>query len=534
LHSSIAALVQVNNINLHRGRASRGEPDRDHQEKKGMTKKIKEKFLRASDWFLGEHNRGKFFAVLVFTLVGGLFVFGAMLCRRQHEDWATSSDDGESERTHSARPTPHSPSNVVEDHEALGTSGASNQPKTFKVFGRDVVVDEEEWDYVLIMPLRGHDNSSLRITGAEVQLLKWDEKVDGLTLARELFQDSYRKSIVSDEDLLQIFNQEMNREEYLSEVRKLLIELLVGSHFGLMAKVAPSVDGDELLVKLSLPANNSTIQQYAANVGYKMPLSDVAYERIQQEICRDSLGTKMRAVAEFVPEYSQYFQPFTTLDRIVLLKARLDKFIDWGGMLSQGVISGHFPLHNYTEVMAMCQTWANPCSWFWLPTHEVDHSVRNYFGDEVAWMYVWQAYFTKGLIFPALIGTGVFYCRLFLSVATQHKLQFSYAIFMAVWCAWFNSNYDRRESRLRAHWGMSDFAPLTALLNRYQYDPKLASSYRVILAPVLGDVLVLLIVALSVVGMHYIQGFRQMMVDVGTLDVDTICSFLDFRTDYRH
>lgn len=523
---SSTALVQVNNINMQRVKR-RGGHTGDHEERTDIAadlpnpvKYAKRKMQRASDWFLGEHNRGKFLTVLVITVLGGLFIFGAMLCNRRREDWATHSDDGDSVRSHSVAQTPRSaertPRSPVEGKSPRSSPAGTNSSKqTFKVFGRDVAVDDTDWDYVLVLPLRCQTSTTFHITGAEVQLLQWDEVVDGLALARELFQDSYRNRILSDGELLQRFKQEMNREEYISAIRKLIIELLVGSHFGLLVSATPSVDGDELLLKLSLPHNNSTIQQYAANLGYKMPLSDAAYERIKSDICRDDMGTKMRAVAEFVPEHPECFQPFTTLDRLVLLRARLDKFIDLDGLLKQGAISGHFPLHNYTEVTAMCKNWANPCSWFWLPTHEVDHSVRKYFGEEVAWMYVWQSYFTKGLMIPAVVGAGVHYCRFFLSVATQHKLQFGYAIFMGLWCTWFNSYYDRKESRLQAHWGMSNFAPLTALLNRHTYDPELDKSYRAMLAPVLGDLLVLLFIGLSVVATHYIQLFRQMMVDVG-------------------
>lgn len=478
-------------------------------------------------WFLKGHNRSRIIAVSVITIVAGLVIFAAMFCRRKREDWSGSDADSASVKTQSATQTPRTPGETPREKTARALRSRDDSPRShaltnadtnatgiFKVFGRDVVVDEHEADYVLILPLRqGQESTHFKIAGARVHVLHWDEVVDGLTLARALFQDSYRNQIISEEELSMRFQNEMNQETYILTIRQVIMDLLVGPHFGLAVTVTPSADKDELLLRLSIPENNSTLEQYAANAGYKMPLSDAAYTRIGNKITQDVFGTEMRAVTEFEPKHPECFQRFTKLDRLVLLRARLDKFLDLDALLRQHVISGHFPLHDYRQVHAMCRSWANPWKWFMLPTHDADHSVRNYFGEEIAWMFVWQTYFTKALLLPAALGAGVYYCRFFLTLTSQHKLQMGYAVFMGLWCTWFNAYYDRKESRLRYTWGMNDFTPLASVLNRYDYKPQLDGSWRVNMAPALGDLLVLLFVGLSVVGMHAIQEFRQRMVD---------------------
>jgi hypothetical protein len=515
-------------------------------------------------------------AVFGWTVVGGLVILGAMFLRRKREDWAGSDADSNSpSHTPSLTPitgmtprlgisgitpitgmtpkhTPRTPGTTPREktprtqtprgHEkatqgltsihserlaSLMESGISStitrlpghhkQPKMFKVFGREVIADDHAADYVLVLPLRGpgHSSTHVHVTGGRMQVINWDETVDGLALAQEIFQKSYMSRIVSLEELSQRFQAQMTRESYILTIRNLIVELFAGPHFGLKIKVLPSVDNDELMMKISLPKKNATISQFAANVAYKMALSDVAYERIGSSIPKDIFGTEMRAVAEFIPEHAEYFEPFSRVDRLVLLRARIDKYLDLDRLVSQGAIVGHFPLHNYTEVMAMCEGWANPWQWFRLPTDDAHHSVRNYFGEEVAWMFVWQSYFTRALLLPAALGACVWYCRFVLPVATQHKLQIVYAIFMGLWCAWFNAYYERQENRLRHSWGMNDFTPLNDLLNRYDYKPELDGSQRVQWAPVLGDLLSFLFVCLSVTGMTVIQSIRQSMVDSG-------------------
>eukprot|EP00746_Dinoflagellata_sp_MGD_P068608 gnl/MRDRNA2_/MRDRNA2_28213_c0_seq1.p1 gnl/MRDRNA2_/MRDRNA2_28213_c0~~gnl/MRDRNA2_/MRDRNA2_28213_c0_seq1.p1 ORF type:complete len:895 (-),score=119.75 gnl/MRDRNA2_/MRDRNA2_28213_c0_seq1:94-2778(-) len=482
----------------------------------------------------GKHHQVRLLAVVSITLGGGLLILGAWYCRHKREDWV--SNDGDSVPSQSATQTPRTPSetpleqrprskeksleNHALAHAKRDASSISHTPERkhatmFTVFGHEVEVDEIAADYVIMLPLRGHSSTNILVAGADVQVMHWDEVIDGLTLAHGLIQPFMRNHIISPEELSQTFQHEMSREAFILNIRKLVVELLVGPNFGLNVKVTPSVDHDELVMKLSIPKKNSSILQYAANVGYKMPLSNAAYERIGSSIIKDKYGTEMRAVTEFVPEHSDCFEHFSRIDRLVLLRARLDRFLDLDGLHRQGVISAHFPLHNYTEVVSMREGWANPWRWFQLPTsdYRAHNSVRNYFGEEVAWMFVWHSYFTRALMFPAAIGAGIYYCHYFLSVTIQNELQIGFAVFMGLWCTWFNAYYDRKESRIRHSWGMNDFTPVPSLLKRYDYKPDLDGTWRVDWAPVLGDLLAMVFVCLSVSGMYFIEEFRQTAID---------------------
>jgi hypothetical protein len=385
----------------------------------------------------------------------------------------------------------------------------------FKVFGRPVHC-EALCDYVLVLPLSGKSKSNLHQTGASIRRLHWDANVDGIKMAKAVFQDPNKAHIIKKKGINQRFRSEMTFEEYQAEVRKLLIETLIGPAFGLEVAVAPSVDHDEIFVRLNLPHNEGTLGQFAQNFEYRMPLSDHAYKEIGQKIT--PAEKERRAVSGFLAEHAECYQPFRHIDRMRMLKARLDRYLDLNELCNQGIVVAHFMPHSYKEVQAMCKNWANPFCWFEIPSHGFDDSIRNYFGEEVAWMFVWQTYFTRALALPCLVAVVVYLRRFCPDVVIKREIQLGGTVLMMIWCTLFNAFYDRRESRMRQHWGI-DVAGTTAgaiadMQVRDEYDPSANDTFTVRWAPFFGDFLATCTIALSIGGVYLIQYWREKIMEI--------------------
>lgn len=382
----------------------------------------------------------------------------------------------------------------------LAESLTPDYSKTYRVLGEDVVRDEVLCDYVFVMPLKGNSHAHFHVSGgARVIRLNWDVQVDGLACAKAVFMSANKSHLWTEQELEERFSTEMTSEEYQNTVRKLLAETFTGRHFGLMLTSDPSADHDEIFVKLSIPRHNNTIDRYAGNLSYHMPLNDASYKRINKKVKKDADLNLTRAFAEFFPEHKDSFEPFREIDYVRLLKARLDKYINLNALCSQGVVTEHFVPHNYTEVQAMCELWANVWTWYRIPTHDNDDKIRNYFGEEVAWMFVWNVHYVRWLCFPASCSALVYF-RMLLPTVLQHEIAVAFAVMMALWSTLFNTFYDRREKRIMHRWGMHDYTPLATLFARNDYKKGQQESWTVLGISLLGDVLALLTVAGTVGG----------------------------------
>jgi len=340
-----------------------------------------------------------------------------------------------------------------------------------------------------------------------MKMTSWDSEVDGVQRASAIFQDPSRPQLVSESEIQDLFSTKMTLDEYHEEVTKLLVKILAGPDFGFEMACFPSIDHDEIFLKLRLPRDDTTLSQYAAHFGYFMPLSDVAYNGLSLDVQLDSLGREVRAYAQFVPERMDCFQAFRQIDRIRLIRARIDKYFDVQLLLDQNILVEHFPTHHWDSVVEMCDAWANPWRWYQLPERENEDHVRDYFGEEISWIFVWQACYSRALILPACLGGILFFRRYFMTMYAEHILETSFAVLMSIWASIFIRYYERYEAILRQSWGMDRFTP--PVIMRSEYRPELESSKMVWLWTSVGDLLAFSMLCIDVIGMNFIQRFRQ-------------------------
>jgi len=193
-----------------------------------------------------------------------------------------------------------------------------------------------------------------------------------------------------------------------------------------------------------------------------------------------------------------------------LLRARLNRFIDLTELMNQNVLAEHFCPHNSKEVRELCDDWANLRLWWKPPKREFEDRIKEYFGAEVAWLFVWQRYFIVALVVPALLSVPIFFRRFVLDLQHQRMLQIAFGIFMTMWATAFNRMYYRYEATVSQRWDVDKVQACDQ--PREQHSQELEGGWRQRCGMILGDVLAIGMVVISVIGIRLIQGLRETLM----------------------
>jgi hypothetical protein len=381
-----------------------------------------------------------------------------------------------------------------------------------KLSGKYGIVDQslvlDKCDYVMVFPLWTGASRRVHTTGNGRDMkLHWDEEVDGLELARRIFRDPCKQHLLEEEGLEEWVSSKMTFENYNSAVRQLLVKLLGGPKFGLDMEKFASYDLDEVFLTIRLPRKENGLRQYAAHFSYSMPLSDFAYEQIDMKVPKDEHGRTMRTYAHFLPDYLQYFENFRQADKLRLLDAQLEKYINVEALMKQNILADHFNAHYWRTVDEMSEEWGNPWQWYKMPKHNDEDHVRAYFGEEVAWIFVWQTMYSRALLFPATLGVLVYLRWYLVPTPVANIIQLAFAGVMAAWVSMFNGHYLRYEARVRHRWGMERYAP--PIYVRDAYDPAFDGSKRVLGAKIFSDLLALAMICVVIAGVIGIQDLQR-------------------------
>lgn len=415
-----------------------------------------------------------------------------------------------------ARKNSEARARLVENTKASGTHMAQgdlpeNESSMSLHSMGDTEVVKDSCDYVMVFPLRGKNPSNRHFSGTRMMHLHWEKQVNAFEKACAIFQDPSKPRLVETDILIRRFPVSMTFEDYSNEVCKLLVELLRGPNFGCKLHTFPSIDHEEVFLKISLPRDDEVLKQYAISFAYILPLSDTAYEGLNQPVPKDSDGVEMRAHTPFVHSRDTYFAKFRQVDRMRLLRARIDKYIDLSELMKQDIVAEHFPPHNWSEVSKMYEGVADLKVWYRIPDKNNEDSIRDYFGEETAWMFVWQACYARALLIPACLGAVLYFRRFVFEVEYQRYVQLGFAFIMGLWATLYNGFYKRYEARVRQRWGMDKFVPPIQVRN--EYDPDLEHSWTPLIAALIGDILAFIMLGVVVVGVYFIQIWREWMLD---------------------
>lgn len=371
-------------------------------------------------------------------------------------------------------------------------------------------------NYVLFFPRRKTaEDSEFRVSlvAGILGYTNWRDTVPGREYARKVFRRCGNLSLVTEDEIDELFEEEMTVYEYHVQARKLIISIL-SMDLKLACAAEPSHHADEVILTVSIRPDPAELRRVAAQMRYQLPLSDKAYAQAETKLVRSADGQEIRGHSAFIQRFSDYFEPFRPVDGERMLKTRVDHHINMVALEEQGVLLHYFLPHSQAAVHQLTERWANVGFWYYLPSHKIDVHLKDYFGEDMAWMYVWQTHFTQCLTLPAGLGALVFWRRFSsLDLMTQRIIQLVYAAFIIVWAAYFNASWDRLQARLATAWGMTTPSRHVFEYSNTptQFRGDLGNSVfnRVFFIKLLCDFLILIVVGCSVYGTLRIQNWRN-------------------------
>lgn len=152
---------------------------------------------------------------------------------------------------------------------------------------------------------------------------------------------------------------------------------------------------------------------------------------------------------------------FKFSDKLKLTYDLLSTVLDLDYMLHVQVIQNHFPPHNSYQVNKLRNEWAKSLR-IW-NTDSIS-AVRNYFGEEVALLYLCGKYYAMWIMIVAVIGMALYFSggfayefdELTLSRTYYYYSGLGYAAFIMVSACVVDIKWFRLEQRLRHVWGISE------------------------------------------------------------------------------
>jgi len=260
--------------------------------------------------------------------------------------------------------------------------------------------------------------------------------------------------------------QSVSMARYQEVVRNSFLQVLQQS--GMRAERMDSVDGDEVFLKVSLNRDGTTIRKLAEQMSYRLPFTRESYKMAEawgvhpagRPMVHEGSDLMVPAHHEFAPHLEERLGSFRTIDEIRIIERRLDDWVSILEMEHQGITSRHFAAANYGEMMKLHDDWADWWLIFSIPDHEQDERIRNYFGEEIAFFFLWFAFYTRKLGILACFGMACWlrFLPLWdLDDDTMSYIQMGFGFVMNIWATSFNELFKGTAARAQQRWGMKDW-----------------------------------------------------------------------------
>jgi len=240
-------------------------------------------------------------------------------------------------------------------------------------------------------------------------------------------------------------------------------------------------DRDEIIVKIGASADK--LRNTAAMMKYKLPLK-AEYLSAYAEYRHDFAGrpelqfTDRRVVSHIYKQhgaeddFSSDDSMFTTVDRIHIVHhiiTSTDKECAGinVGMLQHGeplteesaskffsppnepLLISYFPLHEDHQLAELKR--ASNLSWFMM-NGEFTTTVREYYGDKIAYYFLWQSFYWKWLILIGFVGFAKQINDLFFRTPDNWSA-LPFCVLLAVWSTFLPHFWRRQEAKFAISWG---------------------------------------------------------------------------------
>lgn len=347
---------------------------------------------------------------------------------------------------------------------------------------RKIRVDERHSSVIMVFPRRQRKQGEWVVKGHGSPMRLDEEERRPLEKAAKIFCcdkmlddpifDCLRHGIVS-------------KHDYMEAIREKLLRML--QQAGLQVRQHHSIDNDELFLKISLDRDGPMIKHLAEMYQYRMPLSRHVQGHPPKE---NAMGVEVPGYRSYTANTAEYLEGFRHVDEIRLIYKRLIGLVNFFELVNQNVLTRVFPAAHYRDVKELDKVWADP----WMtsrPNYDALEKVRDYFGELVAFYFMWFDYYVYSLSALAGCATIVLLVTMFFNwightwvtdnFGKDFKLkelsQCVFAFFMIVWASFLNKIFVRKAMRFTQKWGVRDTS--RDALERDNYDKSLEGSSEV-------------------------------------------------------
>lgn len=242
------------------------------------------------------------------------------------------------------------------------------------------------------------------------------------------------------------------------------------SNCGWQVKLFKSADEDEIFMRVSI--DNEEVQQFYAEksglrlqltpnvveaLGIKQPYDEISPAYIPYD---DDLEQKAKALGLphlFEMYYGKYKKGciFRTVDRVAIMYRIMRRIVDLEALTEKSVMLAHFPVHYKASLEEFRIEWAT----FKLKkladpfASQPLRRIRDYFGEAIAFYFVWVGYTVRAFVLLSAAGIGV---KIFealdpFGVGQKESRAICALIFMAFMVGW-TSGYMVFWTRLQKYW----------------------------------------------------------------------------------
>ena len=94
-------------------------------------------------------------------------------------------------------------------------------------------------------------------------------------------------------------------------------------------------------------------------------------------------------------------------------------------------------------------------------------AIKNYFGENMAFHFVWMSFYTAWLIIPAIGGLAITFYHFYAGV--DSSLNTLYALLVCIWVTVFIERWKRKSSEICLKWGLSDYINNNTRIERSEH-----------------------------------------------------------------
>lgn len=268
----------------------------------------------------------------------------------------------------------------------------------------------------------------------------------------------------------ELLGGDVSEETYQNCVRKKFLQILTAC--GVQLSSFPSIDEDEVFVKAWLDRDKDTrpIEAFAATYQWSMPFKEEAYTSSKMKVPVNASGEKVVAYTEYTDSLKDDLKKFRAVDEIRMLYQFMTQWVDLSEMYRQHIFTwdsgtgeGWFLLWKPRRSSQLARDWGSFRYILCPPSQKDADLIRDHFGEQIAFFYMWLAILIRHFLFLAVLGAisgAIEMIFIYLDVfPTGDRLLlgrlsvFAFALFLFFWIPFFIGRVRTMVRRKNQKWG---------------------------------------------------------------------------------